>query len=145
MSGDSNQTSLIISVDAGKDALAEDVDALARQLRNEIQEFGVESVSLHTAAHGAPHGTKSVEAVTLGALAVTILPTALPRLIEFLQAWSLRSKDRTVKIKATVGDRSVDVEYPAGTSETVVKELIQKMTDSLTPGATGKSDSAPKA
>jgi len=144
MTGDPSATSLTILVDAGKDALAEDLDALTRQLRNEIQEFEVESVSL-PAAHAAPSGTKSVEAVTLGALAVTILPTALPRLIEFLQAWSLRSKDRTVKIKASVGDRSVDVEYPAGASETVVRELIQKMTDTLAPdGGVRKSDSVPK-
>ena len=116
-------------MDAGNDALPEDVDALTRQLRSEIQDLGVESVGLASAA--APTGTKSMEAVTIGALAVTILPTAIPRLIEFLQAWSLRSKDRTVKIKASVGDRSVDVEYPAGASETVVKELIEKMTVSL--------------
>jgi hypothetical protein len=134
MSGDPHATNLTILVGAGRDALADDLDSLTRQLRDEIQEFGVESVSLHT-AHAAPSGAKSVEAVTLGALAITVLPAVLPRLIEFLQAWSLRSKDRTVKIKATAGDRSVDVEYPAGASEAIVKELIQKMTDTLVPGA----------
>jgi hypothetical protein len=138
MPGDPTTTNLTIVVDAGKDAPGEDLDALTRQLRNEIQEFGVETVRLHT-AHATPSGTKSVEAVTIGALAVTVLPAALPRLIEFVQAWTLRGKDRTVKIKATVGDRSVDVEYPAGASETVVKELIQKMTDSLTPGGVSES------
>ena len=129
MSGDPKPTNLTLLVDAGGDALPEDVDALTRQLRSEIQDLGVESVGLASTA--APTGTKSMEAVTIGALAVTILPTAIPRLIEFLQAWSLRSKDRTVKIKASVGDRSVDVEYPVGASETVVKELIDKMTGSL--------------
>ena len=129
MSGDPKPTNLTLLVDAGGDALPEDVDAVTRQLRSEIQDFGVESVGLTSAP--APSGTKSMEAVTIGALAVTILPTAIPRLIEFLQAWSLRSKDRTVKIKASVGDRSVDVEYPVGASETVVKELIDKMTGSL--------------
>ena len=53
----------------------------------------------------------------------------------FLQAWSLRGKDRMVKIKASVGDRSVDIEYPEGASEEAVQELIQKMTDALTPAA----------
>jgi hypothetical protein len=129
MSGDPKPTNLTLLVDAGSDALPEDVDTLTRQLRSEIQDLGVESVGLTSAP--APSGTKSMEAVTIGALAVTILPTAIPRLIEFLQAWSLRSKDRTVKIKASVGDRSVDVEYPVGASETAVKELIDKMTGSL--------------
>jgi hypothetical protein len=113
-------------------ALPEDVDALTRRLRSEIQDFGVEEVTLKTTT-AVPAGTKSVEAVTVGALAITLLPQVLPRLIEFLQAWSLRGKDRTVKIKASVGDRSVDIEYPEGASEVAVQELIQRMTDTLTP------------
>ena len=132
MPGDPNATRLTIEVDAGGDALPEDVDALTRRLRSEIQDFGVEDVTLKTTT-AVPAGTKSVEAVTVGALAITLLPQVLPRLIEFLQAWSLRSKDRTVKIKASVGDRSVDIEYPEGASEVAVQELIQKMTDTLTP------------
>jgi hypothetical protein len=137
MPSDPQATSLTILVDVGRNALPEDLDTLTRQLRDEISDLGVESVGLAT-AETVPRGTKSMEAVTLGALAVTVLPTVLPRLIEFLQAWSLRAKDRTVKIKASVGDRSVDVEYPAGASETVVKELIQKMTDTLAPAAEGR-------
>ena len=131
---DPRATSVTIVVDGGRDALPEDIDSLTRRLRSEIQDFGVENVSLST-TDTAPSGTKSVEAVTLGALAVTILPPMLPRLIEFLQAWSLRGKDRMVKIKASVGDRSVDIEYPEGASEEAVQELIQKMTDALTPAA----------
>jgi hypothetical protein len=132
MPGDPNATRLTIEVDAGGDALPEDVDALTRRLRSEIQDFGVEDVTLKTTT-AVPAGTKSVEAVTVGALAITLLPQVLPRLIEFLQAWSLRGKDRMVKIKASVGDRSVDIEYPEGASEVAVQELIQKMTDTLTP------------
>ncbi len=137
MPSDPQATSLTILVDAGRDTLPEDLDTLTRQLRDEISDLGVETVGLAT-TDAVPAGTKSMEAVTLGALAVTVLPTVLPRLIEFLQAWSLRAKDRTVKIKASVGDRSVDVEYPAGASETVVKELIQKMTDTLAPATEGR-------
>ena len=132
MPGDPNTTRLTIEVDAGGDALPEDVDALTRRLRSEIQDFGVEDVTLKTTT-AVPAGTKSVEAVTVGALAITLLPQLLPRLIEFLQAWSLRGKDRMVKIKASVGDRSVDIEYSEGASEVAVQELIQRMTDTLTP------------
>jgi hypothetical protein len=132
MTGDPAPTTITVILDAGRDALVEDLDVMTRKLRNEIEDLGVESVRLAT-TRNAPAGTKSMEAVTIGALAVTVLPAALPRLIEFLQAWTLRSKDQTVKIKASVGDRSVDVEYPAGASETVVKELIKRMTDTLSP------------
>lgn len=135
MTGDLVPTTVTLVLDAGTERPVEDLDAMTRQLRTEIEELGVESVRLATAA--APPGTKSMEAVTIGALAVTVLPAVLPRLIEFLQAWTLRSKDQMVKIKASVGDRTVDVEYPAGASEAVVRELIQKMTDTLSPpGAT---------
>jgi hypothetical protein len=132
MSGEPNATRLTLLVNEGADVAPEDLDKLTRQLRREIEDLGVESVRL-AADEPAPSGTKSMEAVTLGALAVAVLPTALPRLIEFLQAWSLRGKDRTVKIKATVGDRTVDVEYPAGESEAVVKDLIAKMTATIDP------------
>jgi hypothetical protein len=132
MTGDPAPTTITVILDAGRDALVEDLDVMTRKLRNEIEDLGVESVRLATTPN-APAGTKSMEAVTIGALAVTVLPAALPRLIEFLQAWTLRSKDQTVKIKASVGDRSVDVEYPAGASETVVRELIKRMTDTLSP------------
>lgn len=131
MPGNPHATSLTLTVDCGNDTVAEDIDALTRRLRDEIEDFGVESVALQKTA--APSGTKTMEAVTIGALAVTILPQVLPRLIEFLQAWSLRTKDRTVKIKASVGDRSVDIEYPQGASEAAVQDLIQKMTATLTP------------
>ena len=63
MPGDPNATRLTIDVDAGRDALPEDVDALTRRLRSEIQDFGVEDVTLQTTTT-APAGTKSVEAVT---------------------------------------------------------------------------------
>jgi hypothetical protein len=46
MPGDPNATRLTIEVDAGGDALPEDVDALTRRLRSEIQDFGVEEVTL---------------------------------------------------------------------------------------------------
>ena len=116
-------------IDAGPDALPDDLDAITRRLRDELTELDLQSVAL--VRGDAPAGTKSAEAVTLGALAITLLPSLLPKLIEFIQAWSLRGQNRTVRIKANVGDRSVELEYCPGTSEAALKSLIDAMTSRL--------------
>jgi len=127
---------LTIHVDAGPEAMVEDLDAMTRTLRDELQDLDLQSLALVRAPAGAvPAGAKSADAITLGAVAVTLLPVVLPRLIEFLQAWSLRGQNRSVKIKANVGDRSIEVEYSPGTSETAIKDLVQTLTSSLAPSA----------
>ena len=131
MSPDTNAARLILSIDAGEDAAAEELDRLTRQLRDEIQELEVESVELVQGE--APEVTKSAEAVTLGALALAVMPAAVPQIIEFLKSWSMRGESRTVKVKAQVGDRSLDIEYnPATMSQTELKSLVDTLTETLT-------------
>jgi len=122
---------ITVHIDAGYEALPDDLDALTRTLRDELQELDLQSVDLMRAGGAAPAGTKSAEAITLGALAITLLPSVLPKLIECLQAWSLRGQNRTVKIKANVGDRSLELEYAAGTSEAALKSLVDALTTTL--------------
>jgi hypothetical protein len=121
---------LTLHIDAGRDALPEDLDVLTRRLREELGDLDLDSVSL-VKEGAAPSGTKSADAVTLGALAITLLPSVLPKLIECIQAWSLRGQNRTVKIKANVGDRSIELEYSAGMSEAALKGLIDTLTSKL--------------
>ena len=73
-----------LTVEAGADAPADQVDELTRQLYAELGELGVEAVSL-AASEPAPEGAKSAEALTIGALAVAVLPTFLPKLVAYLQ------------------------------------------------------------
>ncbi len=68
---------LTLLVQAGDDASPDEVDALARQLLAELVETDVQSARL-AAAGPAPAGAKSAEAITLGAVAVAVLPTFLP-------------------------------------------------------------------
>ena len=126
-----NVANLVIHVGAGEELDAEDLDRLTRQLRDELRDLDLESVEL-APGEKAPPGAKSPEALTLGALAVGILPSLIPKLIDFLQAWSLRGQNRVVKIKANIGDRSVEVEYaPGATSEAAVKGLVEALTGAL--------------
>jgi hypothetical protein len=70
--------------------------------------------------------------MTLGALAVTILPSVIPKFIEFLQTWSMRGENRTVKIETRIGDRSVNVEVPRSMSPDELKGLVDMLTGALT-------------
>jgi hypothetical protein len=109
---DSTQTLLVTIQVSLEDRDDELLDSLARQLLDELSEQPVESVELARSG-AAPEGTKSAEAVTLGALAVAVLPSVLPKLVEFCQAWALRGQGRTVKFKGKVGGQDLEFEGKA--------------------------------
>ena len=108
-------------------------DNLTRILREELYDLGVDSAEMISAGE-APTGSKSADAITIGALAVAVLPTFLPRLVEYLQSWCLRAENRKVRIKTQVGDRSVEVEYaPSALSQEELTQLVSRLTSSLKP------------
>src|SRR5688572_12890102 len=72
--------SLTLHIQAGEEVDADELDRLTRQLRDEIEELGIESVEL-VREGSPPSGAKVVEPVSLGGLAIKILPAALPALI----------------------------------------------------------------
>lgn len=114
---------------AGSDA--EELDRMTRQLFTEIQELEVDSVTL-VRDGTPPAGTKSGELVTLGSLAVVVLPTIAPKLIELLQSWLMRSENNTIRIKAQVDNRSIEVEYsPATMSADELKRLVTSLTEAM--------------
>jgi hypothetical protein len=88
--------SLEISVD---DAAEDDVDYMTRQLLNEINGMDVESAELTKSADAAPDGTKAIDPVMMGQIAVAVLPVAITKTIEAIQAWASRGENRTVKFK----------------------------------------------
>lgn len=120
---------LAVRVEAGADALPEDIDQITRQLCSELREFGVESASMPAGA--APAGTKSADALTIGALTICVLPPMLPKLMDYLESWVRRGRDRTVKVKVQVGDRMLDVEYPSNAPDPLVEDLIQRMSKAI--------------
>ncbi|HEX2173538.1 MAG TPA: hypothetical protein VHL09_13965 [Dehalococcoidia bacterium] len=139
MPSDPNVLDLLVQVDAGDDASPEEIDRLTRRLLAQIRELDVESARLARAEEGVPEGAKLAEAIALGSLAVQILPAVAPKLVEFLQAWTLRGHGRTVKIKTQQGDKSVEVEFsPSAMSP----EDLKKYVDVLTPASpnTGSQD-----
>jgi hypothetical protein len=124
---------LTLQLNPGQSIPDDELDLQTRQLLGEIREMEVESAQLVTDGE-SPAGSKSGELVTLGSLAVVVLPTIAPKLVELLQSWSLRAENRTVKVKAQVADRSIEVEYsPATMSTDELKRLVSSLSEALPP------------
>ncbi len=130
-------THLTLKLEAGDELDRDALDRLTRQLRREMLDLEVESVDF-IQEDKLPEGAKTAEAVTLGALAIAVLPSFLPKLIEFLQSWSLRAEGRKVKVKSQVGDRSIELEYaPESMSQQELKTLVENLTSALSDSQAG--------
>jgi hypothetical protein len=93
---------------------------MTRQLLSELRESDVESAELVRVV-SMPLGTKSVDPVTAGAIAIAVLPPMLSKIIETLQAWLLRNSNRAVKFKGKVAGQAVEFE---GSAEDLQKLII---------------------
>jgi hypothetical protein len=119
---DASPLHFTLQVEADPQTPPEALDALARELLGELRQTDVESAELATAG-AAPPGTKSADALTLGAVAVAVLPTFLPKLVDFVQAWSLRGQGRTVKFKGKVAGQEVEFEGAASDFKSILAAL----------------------
>ncbi len=106
------------------DATDEDIDQMTRQLLSELREADVESAEL-TRGKRAPAGSKG-DPVTIGSIAVLVLPAVLPKIVELVQSWAQRGGGRSVKFKGKVGEQDVEFEGAA--------EDLQKLVGSLQKG-----------
>lgn len=80
------------------DSTEEDIDRMTRQLLTELREMDVQSAELAKAGN-APLGTKSADAITMGSIVVSALPSVLPAVVALVQSWAARRQGRTVKFK----------------------------------------------
>ena len=104
-----NATQLLLQIHAGDDATAEELDRLTRQLLNELRDLpAVSEAKLITGA--APHGAKAGEALTAGALVIAIVPALVPKVLDWIQAWALRSSPRVVKFKGSINGHDLEFE-----------------------------------
>lgn len=98
------------------DATEDDLDRLTRQLLSELRDLDVESAEL-TKGTSAPDGSKG-DPITIGSIALEVLPVAIPSVIAFIQAWVTRGQGRIVKFKG----KGIEFE---GSSEDLHKLLTQ--------------------
>jgi len=79
------------------DATEEELDSNTHQLLSELKELNVESADL-AKGESALSGSKG-DPITIGTIALEVLPVALPGVIAFVQAWVMSGQARTVKFK----------------------------------------------
>ena len=116
-------------------ATEEDIDLMTRQLLSELRETDVESARLANRGD-VPPGTKAGEAVSIGSIVISTLPTVLPAVVGLVQAWAARGQGRTVKFKGQIGGGMIEFEGSA--------EELQKLIASLEPRQVLPESQAPQ-
>ena len=117
-----------LSLDGGNDA---ELDELTRQLKAEVEDLRVDSVE-QVSAGDAPDGTKAVDMLVIGQMAVSLAPTIIPPLFELLKSWVERKPSTPVKIRVKVGKRTALIEYdPTRTSAQELEVLVKTLSRSL--------------
>ncbi len=79
----------------------------------------------------APEGTMSAEAITVGAILVSVLPTMVPAVIEYLRDWCLRNANNTITIKKRSGKEEIEVTFPEDLSPERLQKLIGVVSDTI--------------
>lgn len=104
---------------------AERLDNLTRQLLTELKDLNLESANL-ASREELPPGAKGVDPVTAGAIAIAVLPTMLPKVLEFLQSWTLQGKGRTIIFKGKVANQQIEFEGSLEDMEKLLAKLEKK-------------------
>ncbi len=124
MSLGGNEVHLTLHIEGvGVEFDADELNQLTHSLMRSLEDVGVESVTV-VRDQGIPLGAKG-DPVTIGALLVAVLPTTLPKVMEFLQAWTVRNQDHTLRAKVQRGDRSAVIEYPANMPPDELKKHVE--------------------
>ena len=116
------QMDLTISI---PDSTEEEVDNITRRLFMELRDLDVESVQLLTNGE-APEGTKGIDPVAIGAIAMSVLPSVLSTVLEYLLSWSFRSPGRTIKFKGLVANQQIEFEGSFDEMQKLVALLEEK-------------------
>jgi hypothetical protein len=106
---------------------AEDVERLTRQLRAELSQLDLDSVSL-VAAAPAPDGAKAVDPITMGAIVVALSASGgvFPSVIETVRDWLNRHAARH-RISVTIdGDTIVLEKATAGQRQDLLDAYVRR-------------------
>jgi hypothetical protein len=102
-----------------------DDDAVA--LRDEFRELGIQVVD-PTSSGPSPRGAKSPEMLTVGGIAVAVVPEMLKELIKLVFDWIQRDPCRTIKIRQKVGGPEYELtgSWKADQLATLMKALARQ-------------------
>lgn len=100
----------------------EDLARLTQQLRQDLLELNVQSVS-PVRSSAAPAGAKG-DPLSLGALAVTLAPVALTAMTNLLQSWLSRHERASVTLEAE-GKKLVITGSPSPDQQRMIDNFIR--------------------
>ncbi len=120
VSPDVNTVILTLQIEAQDEIDADKLSQLTGYLRSELDDLDIESVT-DVRDQAIPLGAKVVDPLTAGALIVVVLQAALPK----------RGEGQAVKIKAQLGNQSVEVEYPMKMAPDEARKHIDMIMDEL--------------
>ncbi|MGW7645472.1 hypothetical protein [Streptomyces bobili] len=86
-----------LALDGGPDSDREELDALTRQLREQLLALEVDHVEL-VRLDSAPRGAKPGDVITIGSLSVTMAPFALRAVLRLVETWIERRPVRTISV-----------------------------------------------
>ena len=113
------------------DGDSEALDVLMRDLRQELLQLDVESVS--TVPVGpAPKGSKGLDMAAAAALLVQVQGsvTALSMVVSAVRTWLQRGKDPGASVKLTIGDQTLELSRATTEQqERLVQEFLRSQTD----------------
>lgn len=108
-----------------------ELDALTRQLRMEMEELNIDSIE-RVSAGPAPQGIKAMDMELIGQMAVTLAPTVIPHLFGLLKSWVERKPSTPVKIKVKLGRQTAQIEYdPTRTSAKDLEAIMKTLNKSV--------------
>ena len=119
---------ILIALEGGD---ASSVQQETTRLATELRQYDLESLQPVTAGE-PPVGAKGFDPALLGALAATAAPIVLPKILDFLHAWTLRREGRVVKVKIQRSDGSaIEGEFPETMSPEQARRWIKTVASGL--------------
>lgn len=107
------------------------LEVLMRDLRQELLQLDVESVSTVPVA-SAPPGSKGLDMAAAAALLVQVQGsvTALSTVVSAVRAWLRRGKESGASVKLTIGDRTLELtRATTEQQERLVQEFLRSQAD----------------
>lgn len=130
MTQNADMITLRVHVDTQDDVDTDELYRFTRDLQVRLERLDVASVE-PTSDQVPQPGTKGVDPITVGALIVVVVQTALPKVVDFLQAWSLRNQGNTVKVEVQRGNQAIKVEFSETTDPEKIKKHIETVLGSM--------------
>jgi len=131
---------LIVSVEIPNNSDEEKTAQLTSRLRNELTELPLESIR-HVTGGEIPEGARAAkDAITWGALAVTLGTPVLGNLFKLLQSWISRQPTKA-KVTVSIGKAKLAIE---GDPSIEQERLIQEFLKTIAANPSARQTSAKK-